>query len=106
VAPAQGWRGSTFQNHLAIEAAEAGQGFALGDQILCTDSIIDGWLMRPFNIDIREPYSYYIVRAKGTKESAPARAFREWLTGEMAETNRRFAQIKSAKPARSAVAQI
>src|SRR6185295_8489021 len=94
---AQSWRGSMFQNHLAIEAAEAGQGFALGDQILCTDSIIDGSLLRPFTIDIREPYGYYIVRAKGTKESAPAKAFREWLTGEMAETNRKFSQIKSAK---------
>jgi LysR family glycine cleavage system transcriptional activator len=97
---AQGWRGTIFQNHLAIEAAEAGQGFALGDQILCTDAIIDGWLLRPFSIDIREPYSYYIVRAKRTKESAPGRAFREWLTGEMAETNRKFAQIKSAKSPR------
>ncbi len=39
------WRGTTFQNHLAIEAAEAGQGFALGDQILCTDSLVEGWLL-------------------------------------------------------------
>jgi LysR family glycine cleavage system transcriptional activator len=96
---AEGWRGTMFQNHLAIEAAEAGQGFALGDQILCTDAIIDGWLVRPFAIDIREPYSYYIVRARGTKESAPARAFREWVGSEMTETNRKFAQIKlKARP--------
>jgi LysR family glycine cleavage system transcriptional activator len=93
----EGWRGATFQNHLAIEAAESGQGFALGDQILCTESILDGWLVRPFNIDIREAFSYYIVRAKGTKETPPAQAFREWLMSEIAETNRRFAQIKSGK---------
>jgi LysR family glycine cleavage system transcriptional activator len=93
----EGWRGTTFQNHLAIEAAEAGQGFALGDQILCTDSIVDGWLARPFNIDIRETFSYYIVRAKGTKETPPARAFREWLLSEMTGTNRRFLQLKNAK---------
>jgi LysR family glycine cleavage system transcriptional activator len=91
----EGWRGTTFQNHLAIEAAEAGQGFALGDQILCTDSILDGWLVRPFNIDIRETFSYHLVRAKNTKETPPARAFREWLLSEMTETNRRFAQIKT-----------
>jgi LysR family glycine cleavage system transcriptional activator len=94
-----GWRGTVFQNHLAIEAAEAGQGFALGDQILCTDSIIDGWLVRPFNIDIRESFSYYIVRARNTKETPPARAFREWLMSEMIETNRKFAQVKVARQA-------
>jgi LysR family glycine cleavage system transcriptional activator len=94
----EGWRGATFQNHLAIEAAEAGQGFALGDQILCTDSILDGRLVRPFSVDIREAFSYYIVRAKGTKETPPYRAFREWLMSEMAETNRRFGQIRGRSP--------
>jgi LysR family glycine cleavage system transcriptional activator len=101
------WRGTVFQNHLAIEAAEAGQGFALGDQILCTDSLVDGWLARPFAIDMADHGSYWIVRKKGSKEQAPQRAFREWLLGEMAETNRRFQMIKAkdAKPARPAPQQ-
>jgi LysR family transcriptional regulator, glycine cleavage system transcriptional activator len=95
------WRGTTFQNHLAIEAAEAGQGFALGDQILCTDSLVEGWLIRPFAIDMKDHGSYWIVRKKGSKESAPARAFREWLLGEMVETNKKFQSIrtKDVKPA-------
>lgn len=91
------WRGTIFQNHLAIEAAEAGQGFALSDQILCTDSLVDGWLVRPFDFDMKDPWTYWIVRAKGSKETAPARAFREWLTGEMADTNRKFAAIKAQR---------
>jgi LysR family transcriptional regulator, glycine cleavage system transcriptional activator len=97
----QGWRGITFQNHLAIEAAEAGQGFALGDQILCTDSLVDGWLVRPFALDMKDHGSYWVVRKKGSKESAPARAFREWLMGEMVETNRKYQAIKAkdVKPA-------
>jgi LysR family glycine cleavage system transcriptional activator len=33
-----GSRGPIFQNYLAIEAAEAGQGFALADMVLATDS--------------------------------------------------------------------
>ncbi len=90
------WRGTVFQGHLAIEAAEAGQGFALGDMILCTDAILEGRLVRPFALDIRDHGGYFIVRAKGSKESAPARAFREWLQAEMAETQRKFASIKSA----------
>jgi LysR family glycine cleavage system transcriptional activator len=89
------WRGTVFQNHLAIEAAEAGQGFALSDQILATDSLVEGWLVRPFNFDMRDHWHYWIVRAKGSKESIPARAFREWLMAEMADTNRKFAAIKA-----------
>jgi LysR family glycine cleavage system transcriptional activator len=87
------WRGTLFHNHLAIEAAEAGQGFALGDQILCTDSLVEGWLARPFNLDMTDHGSYWIARARGSKETAPARAFREWLMSEMADTNRKFAQL-------------
>jgi LysR family transcriptional regulator, glycine cleavage system transcriptional activator len=41
--------------------------------------------------------SYWIVRAKGSKESAPARAFREWMQSEMAETNRKFLAIKNTR---------
>ncbi len=93
---ASDWKGTTFQNHLAIEAAENAQGFALGDQILCTDSILEGWLKRPFVNDIKDHGSYWIVRAKGSKETAPARSFREWLQSEMAETNKRYAGIRAA----------
>ncbi len=89
------WRGPLFQNHLAIEAAEAGQGFALGDQIQCTDALAEGWLVRPFNITVKYQSSYWVVRAKGSKESAPARSFREWLMAEMAETNKKFANLKA-----------
>ena len=63
------WRGTVFQNHLAIEAAEAGQGFALSDQILCTDALLEGWLVRPFNFDMRDHWHYWIVRGKGMKET-------------------------------------
>jgi LysR family transcriptional regulator, glycine cleavage system transcriptional activator len=95
------WRGTVFQNHLAIEAAESAAGFALGDQILCTDSLVDGWLSRPFAIDMKDHGGYWIVRKKGSKESAVVKAFREWLLGELTETNRRFQAIKAkdAKPA-------
>ena len=89
------WRGTIFQSHLAIEAAEAGQGFALGDQILCTDSLVEGRLSRPFSIDMKDHGGYWFVRKKNSKESAPARALREWLQGELAETNRKFQSIKA-----------
>jgi LysR family transcriptional regulator, glycine cleavage system transcriptional activator len=94
VTEAMDWRGTVFQNHLAIEAAEAGQGFALGDNVLCTDSLVEGWLAKPFAIDMKDHGGYWIVRKKGSREQASARAFREWLMGEMVETNRKFAGLK------------
>ncbi len=93
------WRGTLFQNHLAIEAAEAGQGFALSDQILVTDSLLDGWLVRPFSFDMKDHWHYWIVRGKGQKETPPVRSFREWLMGEIADTNRKYAQLTGQKPA-------
>jgi len=92
---AEDWKGTVFQNHLAIEAAESAQGFALGDQILCMDAILEGWLKRPFNSDMKDHGSYWIVRAKGSKESATARSFREWLMSEMVDTNKKFASLKA-----------
>ena len=91
------WRGPVFQNQLALEAAEAGQGFALGDQILCTDALLEGWLARPFEFDMKDHGAYWIVRKKGSKESAPARVFREWLMGEVVETNKKFATLKAQR---------
>jgi LysR family glycine cleavage system transcriptional activator len=82
----------------AIEAAEAGQGFALTDQVLATDSILEGWLVRPFNFDMKDHWHYWIVRGKGQKETVPVRAFREWMMGEIADTNRKFAQLSGQKP--------
>jgi LysR family glycine cleavage system transcriptional activator len=99
------WRGTVFQNHLAIEAAEAGAGFALADQILATDSLVEGWLKRPFAIDMKDHGSYWFVRKKGSRETAPARAFREWLMGEMVETNRKFAGLKAKEKEAKAPAE-
>ncbi|MGE0210584.1 MAG: transcriptional regulator GcvA [Parvibaculaceae bacterium] len=83
-------RGATFQAHLAIEAAEAGQGFALGDQILCTEALLSGRLVRPFSIDVEDAGQYYLVRAKGSRESETARSFRLWLQEEIEVTRRDF----------------
>jgi LysR family transcriptional regulator, glycine cleavage system transcriptional activator len=93
VSGVEDWRGTLFQNHLAIEAAEAGQGFALTDQVLAIDSLLEGWLARPFNFDMKDHWHYWIVRGKGQKETVPVRAFREWMMGEIADTNRKFAQL-------------
>ncbi len=88
-----------FQNHLALEAAEAGQGFALTDQVLAIDALGEGWLVKPFAFELADHGGYYLVRAAGTRESAPARAFREWLIAEMSETARDFNAFRHKHPA-------
>jgi len=87
-------RGPMLQGHLAIEAAEAGQGFALADNVVAVDSLADGWLMRPFDIDLPQE-AYYFVRPQGTRESRAAALFRQWIKEEMAATQELFRRLTS-----------
>jgi LysR family transcriptional regulator, glycine cleavage system transcriptional activator len=77
--------GPTLKGHLAIAAAEAGQGFALADDIQAGDAILAKRLVRPFDIVVRHQ-AYYLVRGAETKESKAASAFRIWLTAELARS--------------------
>ena len=88
-------RGPFFLNQLHLEAAEAGQGFALGDQLLCIDSLLDGWLVKPFAQDKKAEGAYWLVRRKGQRETGPMRAFREWLAGEVGDTNKKYQTFKA-----------
>ena len=84
-------RGPLFQGNLAVEAAAAGQGIALGDNVSAADGLLEGWLVRPFDISIQEE-AYYAVSAKGRKDTAQAEAFRAWLVHEMSETRSQLTQ--------------
>ncbi len=87
-------RGPVYQSQLALEAAQNGQGFALADQILFTRSMVEGWLVKPFSQEMKDHGGYWLVRKKGSRESGPMRAFREWLAGEIVDTNRKYQQVK------------
>ncbi len=95
------WRGVIFQAQLAIEAAEAGQGFALGDQMLCTDALAEGRLVRPFSLDIEDPGQYFLVWAKGATPSAPMLAFRDWLKAEVDKTQSLFEEMRAGEGRRA-----
>jgi LysR family glycine cleavage system transcriptional activator len=75
--------GPMLKGHLAIAAAEAGQGFALADAIQAGDALIEKRLVAPFDAVIRH-HAYYIVRGTGKKEPKAAAAFRSWLVTEIA----------------------
>lgn len=87
-------RGPVYQSQLALEAAQNGQGFALADQILFTRSMVEGWLVKPFPQEMKDHGGYWLARKKGVRETGPMRAFREWLAGEMVDTNRKYQQFK------------
>lgn len=78
--------GPILKGHLAIAAAEAGQGVAIADDIQSVDGILAGRLVRPFATGMDMKDAYYLVRRSGTKESRVQAAFRVWLQQEIAES--------------------
>ncbi|MCC7252818.1 transcriptional regulator GcvA [Hyphomicrobium sp.] len=77
--------GPTLGLHLTVPAAEAGQGFALADEIISADALVGGRLVRPFTVAVRT-YGYYFVRGADRKETRAMAAFRVWLSAEIAHT--------------------
>ncbi|MBI1384093.1 MAG: transcriptional regulator GcvA [Rhizobiales bacterium] len=85
-------QGPMFRRFLALEAAATGQGFALADNVVAAEGLLEGWLVKPFALTVRED-AYWIVRAPERPLSPPAEAFVEWLYEEMATTQERLAPI-------------
>jgi LysR family glycine cleavage system transcriptional activator len=77
--------GPTLGLHLTIPAAEAGQGFALADEVISGDALVGGRLVRPFAMAI-ESYAYYFVRAADRKETKAMIAFHAWVQSEIVQT--------------------
>lgn len=77
--------GPTLGLHLTIPAAEAGQGFALADEVIAGDALVGGRLMRPFAVSVQS-YAYYFVRGADRKETRAMTALHTWLKAEIADT--------------------
>jgi LysR family glycine cleavage system transcriptional activator len=84
--------GPTLKGHLAIAAAEAGQGFAIADAIQAADALLEKRLVSPFEIAVRH-HAYYLVRNPVKKATKAASAFHAWLAGEIKRT---IADLKAA----------
>jgi LysR family glycine cleavage system transcriptional activator len=77
-------KGPRFQEAgLALDAAEQGMGFALGDDIVTADALAEGRLVRPFSA-VLPGWSYYVVHPAYRAETEAAAAFRRWLVDEAA----------------------
>jgi LysR family glycine cleavage system transcriptional activator len=75
--------GLHFSNtYLAIEAAVAGRGVALGVDCLVAHDIAAGRLVRPFSPSIPAKCAYHFVCASDAMERFAVRAFHDWLFEE------------------------
>lgn len=68
---------------LAFDAAISEQGVLMAADMMSADAVSDGRLVRPFNHAVDGPQGYFLVVAKGRRESRKLRAFREWLRVEV-----------------------
>ena len=73
---------SFIDSSLALQAAMAGQGVALGRMALVADDLAAGRLVRPFQISLPSNFAYYIVCSVHTGESPKIKAFSDWLKDE------------------------
>tara|TARA_R110002167_G_scaffold39585_1_gene122143 strand:+ start:142 stop:1050 length:909 start_codon:yes stop_codon:yes gene_type:complete len=64
---------------LALQAAEAGQGIALGRQALVADRLTSGRLVIAWDQRVRSPASYVLQLAPGAQENSRAVACQDWL---------------------------
>jgi LysR family glycine cleavage system transcriptional activator len=69
--------------NLVYAAALGAQGVAMGDGFIWGDALAAGRLVRPFDLAIRSPQSYYLVVPPGKAGNPSVAAFRTWLLAEM-----------------------
>ena len=76
-------RGSRFTHGvLAIQAAVAGQGVALGTSVLAATELADGRLVRPFALALPGGFSYWLVVPQRLVDQPRVQAFRAWVLAE------------------------
>ena len=68
---------------LAFDAAISEQGVLMAADMMSADAVSDGRLVRPFEHAVEGPLGYWLVVAKGRRESRKLRAFRAWLKEEV-----------------------
>ncbi len=67
---------------LAVDAALAGQGVALGRTLLVADDLEAGRLICPYPFCVASNYAYFAVCPRTVEANEKVRAFRDWLLAE------------------------
>ena len=88
-----GSRGLFFDSSdLAIEAAAAGLGVALGSRVIMQGDLDDGRLVMPFGDLTDEDLSHWLVYPRGAARKPKLAAFRRWLLAEAEEARQTIAR--------------
>lgn len=78
-------RGPRFDDlTLALEAAAAGGGVALGDSVLSQRDLATGRVVRPFDVSVPCDW-FWLIMPPGRRLSVAAGTFRAWLLDQMPE---------------------
>ena len=78
-------RGPRFaQTHMGLQAALAGQGVALADQVVAGEDLRAGRLVRPLPQEVAADSGYWFVCPEGAVDRPRVAAFRAWLLEEAA----------------------
>jgi LysR family glycine cleavage system transcriptional activator len=76
-------RGPLFvEASLALQAAAAGQGVALGNDPLAMADLLDGRLVRLFELETPDEEAYWLVYPERSARKAKVQAFRAWIREE------------------------
>ena len=71
--------------NLVFSSAIAGQGIAMGDELTSRKALDEGRLVRPFDIAIKSPRSYFLVSERAKADHPVVAAFSGWLRSRLAE---------------------
>lgn len=76
--------GLTFCDmNLVYAAAMNAQGIAMGDGFICREAMEGGQLVRPFELAVRSPKSYYLVIPEEKAAIPAVTEFRAWIREEL-----------------------
>jgi LysR family glycine cleavage system transcriptional activator len=78
---------------MVIDAAVDGQGLGLARTTLAAWDLIDGRLVRPFDLALPLSRCYWIVCPKATSGLPKITMFRDWLLAEAADGTRRLKTV-------------
>jgi LysR family transcriptional regulator, glycine cleavage system transcriptional activator len=87
-------RGPTFNRaSMLIDAAVDGQGVALARTALAASDMLNGRLIKPIDVSLRMPNTYWIVCPKAASNAPKIEAVRAWLLDEGAADARRLRKL-------------
>jgi LysR family glycine cleavage system transcriptional activator len=79
-------------SHMALQAAMAGQGVALGTTVLAGDDIAAGRLVRPLPQAVESEYPYWLIYPPAAAKQPRVHVFRDWIIAESARFLERTAK--------------